>query len=90
MTLKLEVKQFVLDGVPMPPLEYLRAAREKYKWEGLIPRPTIGYKSDNGDKGLMRNLACTTPADVCRLAKDAWFAMSKEDVEVYKKEVRSS
>ena len=88
--MKLKSKRFILDGVAMPPLEYLRAAREKFKWEGLIPRPLIGYKAPNGDKGTMRNPACTTPGDICRAAYDAWLAMSKEECEAWKKEVGSS
>lgn len=87
--MKTKMKEFTLNGRTMSALDFLRAARAEFDWLGLIPSRTTPFKSENGDKGVALNRDAP-PADICRQAKDAWFALSEDEMDVYKREVHSA
>ena len=81
------MKQYTLDGKKLTALEFYRAAKQKYKWRGLVPSYLTGYQSANGDKGSKRN-PDATPAKISDLIAAALTDLSDDDLARLKEEAR--
>jgi len=81
------MKQYTLDGKQMTASEFYRAAKQKYKWRGLVPSYLLAYKTANGHKGSRRN-PDAPPVEICDLVAAALKDIADDDLALLKEEAR--
>jgi hypothetical protein len=72
------MKHYVLDGKRLSPFEFIKQAKAKYKWRGLVPVYLMGHCGPNGEKGTKRNPKAP-PLRICEQVNEAFLHLTAEE-----------